>query len=539
MALTYTKVNFLNNESYNEIKHSAALANGWPNFVVDGFDYDEATGTITNGRAMNGGLPIKLGRDGETQDIAVSGSNTYVTLVTVLNGISGSSNVIEMRSTNEVIDTDNLKEFPLYSLSSDGTMIEDYRHSAFIKTVEIEDLGDGNFKLIINGKKSEIFNFNFDAEDILANDPTGYGGENIQETLNNMEDKIADLTGGGLTQTVADNRYERSVYLPDHFKNDDFEGLNMAQIMNIIINFLPTELGLWNAGGWFSRTRLPNVRLALLTLVSNLFDTPELINLNDVVLRVEGPFARSIVGGIIMEISTNNGSTYYVTYDNWGDDWKISDADAFRATNVYVGQVIQEDKWDTVQKREVVMYDGGRSFIETGQSITLNKGDYLTMASFEKITLLFERFDTDAFETLGYGYKQVPQQNFTIADDGFYGTNTEIFPLSFAVDNPNTPVKAWQINSVGMLSGHSLNSDTNRGYVLVAVIGHVTEAAFKGVDATARKTKDVQFKTIPVSQIRPDVQEVIMADGGNAYDIYDMNAGQITALKTKLGILEG
>lgn len=501
MAFTYTKVNFLNNESYNEIKHSEALASGWPNFVVEGFDFDSAAMTLTNGRAMNGGLPVILGREGETQDVVNNGTDVYIVLKTVLRGVT-SINTIEMRATKEVINEDTLKEFPLYRIDpTNGEMLEDYRHSAFIKTVEFEDLGDDTFRLVINGTWSPPFNVS-----VLQN---------------------------AYSKSEADSRFERAVTINNDYTNEDFTDMNMAQI----INFILTPFSGYGAGvvvGTANGTiTLPALHTALVDLVSEFYG--ETLGAGSITLRfeVEG---RNLNCGAVLQVAVNDGATYMFTYDNYGTDFATVNADAFRRQIKHVGQLIQEDKWDTVQKREVVMYDGGRSFIESGQTVTLHKGGYLTMASFEKITLLFERFDTDAYETLGYGYKQVHQQNFTIANDGFYGKNTEIFPLSFAVDNPNTPVKAWQINSSGILTGHSLNSKTNRGYVLVAVIGHVAESAFKGVDATTRKTKGVQIKTIPVSKISPDAKEVIMADGANAYDIYDMDTKQIVALKTKLGI---
>lgn len=498
MAFTYGKVNFLDNSTYTEITHAEALACGWPNFVVEGFDFDSAAMTLTNGRAMNGGLPVILGREGETQDIVNNGSDVYIVLKTVLQGVT-SINTIEMRAAKEVINEDALKEFPLYKLDpTTGEMLEDYRHSAFIKNVEFEALGDDTFRLVINGTWSPPFNVS-----VLQN---------------------------AYSKSEADDRFERAVTINNDYTNEDFAGMNMAQIINLILTLF-SGYGAGVVVGTGDNTDFPALKTALIDLVGEFYET---ISVSSITMRLEIEGAGTN-GGSVLQVAVKNGDTYMFTYDIYGTNFATVNADAFRTQSTHVGKLVQEDKWDTLQKREVVMYSG-RYYIETGQHLSLNLGGYRTMASFERITLLFERFNPETLEQLGYGFKQVQQQNFSVSEDGFYGTNTEIFPLSFAVDNPSSVTKAWNINSDGTLAGHSLDSQTNRGYVLVAVIGHVMEGASKGSKETRKRIGGL--KTISAKEISPDIKEVIMFDGKNAYDIYDMSAEEVTALKTKLEINE-
>lgn len=159
MAFTYTKVNFLNNESYNEIKHSKALSCGWPNFVVKGFEYDRETATISSGRAMNGGVTIELGRAGESQSIHNDGTNIFITLVTKLAGMSGSVSTIEMRPSGTVVDTGTEKSFPLYELNTDSGLVRnDFRRLGLMGENKLVLTTSGGLQSEVNGLRSNVVN---------------------------------------------------------------------------------------------------------------------------------------------------------------------------------------------------------------------------------------------------------------------------------------------------------------------------------------------------------------------------------------------
>lgn len=192
MAFTYGKVNFLNNSTYTEITHAEALACGWPNFIGEGFDYNEITQEITNGFGMNGGLPIVLGRPGEAETITLPGSNFYIVLHTILNGSSSTSLIETMSAIPNNTSTD--KYFGLYSLDSSGVILEDYRHSSMIKTVEIVNIGDDEFKLVINGTDSNAF-----STSVLQNAFTRTESVKIFRNVCRIEDNFADSDFAGVT----------------------------------------------------------------------------------------------------------------------------------------------------------------------------------------------------------------------------------------------------------------------------------------------------------------------------------------------------
>lgn len=306
MAFTYTKVNFLNDESYNEIKHSIALANGWPNFIVDGFDYDEATKEITNGRGMNGGLPVILGRDGETQTIPTDGTNGYIVLVSKLAGIVGSVNTIEMRATKETIIDGIQNEFPLYSIDpATGEMLEDYRHSAFIKDVYFEDLGDDTFRLVINGTWSSPFR--------------------------------TSVFQNAYTKSESDRLFKRKVDLQAEFSDSDFVGMNAAQIFDFINNYMSEWQYSYEVEGdsGDSAELFPNVYTAIRNLITTVFKqeaptTSLTFNFNRMRTSSEN-------GGDTLEVGFDNGDRYHMQYDNYGTDWQTVDADAFRPLRGYYG----------------------------------------------------------------------------------------------------------------------------------------------------------------------------------------------------------
>lgn len=150
LNFSFSRTNFVNDTSYNERTHAIAWADGIPNFVVDGLEYDETAGTLSSGRGINGGLPFEIGVAGET--VAISGTYRYIYVKSTLDGENSLTTVLE--TDEEQTGNNATKFFMLYDLESEN----DYRFTSYVKYLEFEAVGDDQFILNINGTKSPPFN---------------------------------------------------------------------------------------------------------------------------------------------------------------------------------------------------------------------------------------------------------------------------------------------------------------------------------------------------------------------------------------------
>lgn len=146
---SFSRTNFVNNQSYNERTHATAWAYGIPNFVIDGFEIDKISNTISAGTAINNGLPIALGTASEKQAITLEYKFVYIK--TVLNGAASLTTIVE--SNDELSNTSTVFYFKIYDLEND----DDLRWSSYVKDIHFEDHGDDKFVLVLNGKKSPEF----------------------------------------------------------------------------------------------------------------------------------------------------------------------------------------------------------------------------------------------------------------------------------------------------------------------------------------------------------------------------------------------
>lgn len=146
---SFSRTNFVNNQSYNERTHATAWAYGIPDFVIDGFEIDKISNTISAGTAINNGLPIALGTASEKQAITLEYKFVYIK--TVLNGSQSLTTIVE--SDEELTNTSTVFYFKIYDLEND----DDLRWSSYVKDIHFEDHGDDKFVLVLNGKKSPEF----------------------------------------------------------------------------------------------------------------------------------------------------------------------------------------------------------------------------------------------------------------------------------------------------------------------------------------------------------------------------------------------
>lgn len=146
---SFSRTNFVNNQSYNERTHATAWAYGIPDFVIDGFEIDKISNTISAGTAINNGLPIALGTASEKQAITLEYKFVYIK--TVLNGSQSLTAIVE--SDEELTNTSTVFYFKIYDLEND----DDLRWSSYVKDIHFEDHGDDKFVLVLNGKKSPEF----------------------------------------------------------------------------------------------------------------------------------------------------------------------------------------------------------------------------------------------------------------------------------------------------------------------------------------------------------------------------------------------
>lgn len=157
MSFTKNKVEFYNNKSYDEKFHAYALGIGIPNFIVNGFDYENDT--ITSGSGINGGTFGVLGDTAEIQNITPNFTGYLIWKVT-LNNLSSVSEVYEasVKIDTPKGDNSNIKEFTLYKITN-GVVDVDYRHIEYVKELKFEQgpSGAGYFVMVLNGFESNEF----------------------------------------------------------------------------------------------------------------------------------------------------------------------------------------------------------------------------------------------------------------------------------------------------------------------------------------------------------------------------------------------
>lgn len=129
MAFSNTRVDFYNDESYDEKLHGYALEKGLLDVVTYGLDWTGVA--LTNGTFSNGGALGILGNEGETltqAEIEGYDNNGYLTIHTIYNGRYSKSEVI---GTTERMYSDRTKPttdkyFTIYKLKA-GSVEIDYR----------------------------------------------------------------------------------------------------------------------------------------------------------------------------------------------------------------------------------------------------------------------------------------------------------------------------------------------------------------------------------------------------------------------------
>ena len=134
MAFTYNRTDFVNLRDYNEVEHANALKGIFPTVVTSGFQYSESSHNITNGTANNNGLPVTIGKVGETQDITANYTG-YILIKTILTGLASESTIIQSTTNLEITSTATTRYFALYQLAN-GAIFEDMR---FLKLAGILD----------------------------------------------------------------------------------------------------------------------------------------------------------------------------------------------------------------------------------------------------------------------------------------------------------------------------------------------------------------------------------------------------------------
>lgn len=214
MAFTNNRPEFRQGQSYTEELHAKALNEGIPSFVNKGLDLTGTT--LTSGVAINSGIPGQWGEEGETHTITANYTG-FIILKTVLDGANGLNSIVEdvVRNDTDPRSTSKTRYFTIYELLN-GVIVQDFRHSNYIKNISFENVGGSNFVQNINGTKSN----SFDASTFAGNrtlvsdydinyDDTIHAATLLKDVLLDMFNKTQTLVGHDkpfiLTFTASDS----------------------------------------------------------------------------------------------------------------------------------------------------------------------------------------------------------------------------------------------------------------------------------------------------------------------------------------------
>lgn len=152
-----SNVDFTNGRAYNQFEHARAMKSIQNNYITTGLDLT-ASGTsykLTSGTGVVHGYPVQV--DATTLTSSSSTAYIYIKVESTLTGDMGTGKVtlgITSSRNDKIITSANSETayFTIYKIGS-GKMLEDYRHQATLKSVQIDDTDD-NFSLTINGVQS-------------------------------------------------------------------------------------------------------------------------------------------------------------------------------------------------------------------------------------------------------------------------------------------------------------------------------------------------------------------------------------------------
>lgn len=454
MSFTYQKTDFINLKTYNEQTHADALKNGIPNFVNDGFEYDEAASTLSSGKGINNGVPFVIGKEGEKQTVT-AGYTGYLYVETSLNGFSSTSKVLE--GTTVPTNTSTERYFKLWELDN-GTIVQDNRHVEYIKDIQIVPVGDTGFKLNINGTLSNTFS---------------------TSTLQS-----------GYTKTDAQQFFVWKQDIYDYlinYNDNDFLGLLLYNVQNDLTNdqvgnlaeFRKEKYALIPAQSSSSTTEENNIR----TLISDLTGDISTSNIFIEWKPVRGE-ANNAIQNLVITYEGNGSHIYHYQTNNYVSGIPTKNSDYINKNTQYFGDVRIDGETLVGERHRSWAASTAVSFLNTGQSYTLNLKGYTT-SQLEKITLVFSTYNLDTDTPFDDNVVQHQITNFASGDvpgyDGAYDTNIVSVPW-YAVIAENSYWKAYikmfNLDATGILKGASDPSSvrpSNRSYVLRSV--YVTVAS--------------------------------------------------------------
>lgn len=287
---TYSRTNFINNQSYNERTHAEAWEYGLPNFVTEGLELNKSAKTISAGQGINRGVPFGLGVSGETQ--ALSLTYNYIYVKSVLNGYSSLTTIVE--TDEEQTNTASVKWFKIYDMLTD----DDLRHSSYVKEVYFESAGTDKFIFVINGQKTPPFDVSI-----------------LQSSYSKSEQ---------------DNRFERMINANASYSNADFNGKNAAVIFAMFNDAIDT-FGSSVITGRATTTNLPALKTAIDNLLTLLFG--ESFS-SPVSFRLESGRGKNYFGTRTLSIMYDGGiKVYNIVYDDFGTNYLTENSDAFRVAS--------------------------------------------------------------------------------------------------------------------------------------------------------------------------------------------------------------